>query len=87
LFEPVHGSAPLRAGANVVNPAGGYLALAALLEWFPETAKWSVVIREALGQALERGPLTYDLSPRGTVASTTSEFSALVNRLVDERAR
>ncbi len=27
LFEPVHGSAPRRAGADKVNPAGGYLAL------------------------------------------------------------
>jgi isocitrate/isopropylmalate dehydrogenase len=87
LFEPVHGSAPLRAGQDVVNPAGGYLALAALLEWFPETIKWSVVIREALGDALEQGPVTYDLAHAGAVAATTTEFATLVNRLVNERAQ
>lgn len=87
LFEPVHGSAPRRAGANKVNPAGGYLALAALLEWFPPTAKWAVVLREALGEALARGPLTYDLAEPDAPVASSSEFSDLVNRLVDERAR
>lgn len=87
LFEPVHGSAPLRAGQGKVNPAGGYLALAALLEWFPETAKWAEVVREALGEALASGPLTYDLAPAGTTPASTAELAARINALAAERIR
>lgn len=87
LFEPVHGSAPLRAGQGRVNPAGGYLALAALLEWFPETSKWAEVVRDALGEALVTGPVTYDLAPPGARAATTAELAAHVNALAEERIR
>ena len=80
LFEPVHGSAPRRAGQNMVNPCGGYLALAMLLEWFPETEKWSARVRDAVGAALESGPLTYDMAPTGQPVASTSEVSERINR-------
>lgn len=80
LFEPVHGSAPRRAGANMANPSGGYLALAALLEWFPETAQWAKTVRDALTSALDSGHRTYDLAVNGDVPDSTEEFSAFVNR-------
>jgi len=85
LFEPVHGSAPLRAGQGVVNPVGGYLALAALLEWFPETAKWADVVRGALSEALVDGPLTYDMAPPGTTPASTAELAARINQAASER--
>ena len=81
LFEPVHGSAPNRAGRNQVNPIGGYLALATLLEWFPETRPWGAKVREAVALAMGKGRLTYDLSPVGSVAISTSEFSEIVNSI------
>ncbi|MFP4514314.1 MAG: isocitrate/isopropylmalate family dehydrogenase [Acidimicrobiales bacterium] len=79
LFEPVHGSAPRRAGRDQVNPIGGYLALTALLDWFPETAKWAPLVRDALAVAVANGPLTYDMAPAGTTPVATSEFSARVD--------
>jgi isocitrate/isopropylmalate dehydrogenase len=79
LFEPVHGSAPRHAGAGRANPAGAYLALAALLEWFPETAAHGVVVRAALERALASGPVTYDLAPAGGPVTTTRELAARVN--------
>jgi isocitrate/isopropylmalate dehydrogenase len=78
LFEPVHGSAPRRAGHGVVNPAGGFLALAALLEWFADTAAWAAPVRDALGAALVSGPPTYDLAGGDEATATTAEFSARV---------
>ncbi|HMJ75968.1 MAG TPA: isocitrate/isopropylmalate family dehydrogenase, partial [Iamia sp.] len=78
LFEPVHGSAPRRAGAGVVNPAGGFLALAALLEWFPDTASWAAPVRDALGSALVSGPPTYDLAGVDDPTVGTAEFSGRV---------
>ena len=79
LFEPVHGSAPLRAGRNLVNPIGGYLALAMLLAWFPETAEWAPRVRGAVSRALAEGPLTYDLARPGTNPATTTELASRIN--------
>ena len=79
LFEPVHGSAPRHVGHRRVNPSGAYLALAALLEWFAETADLGPVITTALAEALQEDPLTYDLAPAGTEPASTDDFAAAVN--------
>ena len=79
LFEPVHGSAPRHTGQGRVNPSGAYLALAALLEWFPETADLGPPVTEALSEALQAGPLTYDLAPDGTDPASTDAFAVAVN--------
>ena len=79
LFEPVHGSAPRHYGQGRVNPSGAYLALAALLEWFAETAELGPAVTEALAEALRDGPLTYDLVPAGTEPASTQAFAAAVN--------
>ena len=79
LFEPVHGSAPRHTGRGRVNPSGAYLALAALLEWFDETAELGPPITEALTEALQAGPLTYDLTPAGSEPVGTDAFAAAVN--------
>ena len=78
LFEPVHGSAPRHAGTRRANPAGAYLATAAMLEWFPDTAAYGGAARSALAAVLRDGPFTYDLAGDG-VAVGTDEFSAAVN--------
>jgi isocitrate/isopropylmalate dehydrogenase len=85
LFEPVHGSAPLRAGQNRVNPCVGYLALAMLLEWFEETEKLATHVREAVAEALAGSPLTYDMAPAGAEVATTSELSERINVAFFER--
>ena len=79
LFEPVHGSAPRHTGKGTVNPSGAYLALAALLEWFDETAELGPPVTAALSEALQAGPLTYDLTPAGSVPVGTDAFAAAVN--------
>lgn len=79
LFEPLHGSAPRRAGQDVVNPTGGYLALAAALAWFDETRPHSEVVRGAVARALGGERLTYDIARPPVPPVSTSTFSALVN--------
>ena len=79
LFEPVHGSAPRHTGKGKVNPSGAYLALAALLEWFPETAELGPPVTAALSEALRAGPLTYDLAPAGSTPASTDSFATAVN--------
>ena len=87
LFEPVHGSAPRHFGKGRVNPAGAYLALAALLAWFPETAELGAAVTAALSEALQAGPLTYDLAPVGTEPASTESFAAAVNARVLPRLK
>jgi len=81
LFEPVHGSAPSHAGKGRVNPTGAYLALVALLEWFPETAALAPSVTAGLGQTLGQGPWTYDLTPPGTEPASTDTFANAVNAI------
>ena len=87
LFEPVHGSAPRHTGKGKVNPSGAYLALAALLEWFPETAELGPPVTAALSEALQAGPLTYDLALDGTDPASTASFAAAVNARALPRLR
>lgn len=87
LFEPVHGSAPLHANANRVNPMGGYLALVALLDWFPETRDWAEPVREAVALVLAEGPLTYDMAAPSSRPATTSEVSQRINAAFADRVR
>jgi len=86
LFEPVHGSAPRRAGQDKVNPVGGYLALAMLLEWFGETEKFAPAVRRAVADALAGSSLTYDMARPGAPVATTSELSARINAAFREHA-
>ncbi len=79
LFEPVHGTAPDIAGKGIANPTGGYLALAAAFEWFPPTAEFANLLRKALTQALEDGPVPRDIAARGATVATTAEFAQHVN--------
>ena len=87
LFEPVHGSAPRHAGTGRVNPSGAYLALAALLEWFDETAELGPLVTAALSEALQAGPLTYDLASAGSEPAGTAAFAAAVNARALPRLR
>lgn len=85
LFEPSHGSAPRHAGAGRVNPAGAYMALVSLLEWFPETAELAPAVSDALSEVLRAGPWTYDLAPAGAEPAGTAAFAAAVNQRVRPR--
>ena len=80
LFEPVHGSAPHLVGSHRANPVGAYLALAALAEWFEETALFARAVRLAVDSALRDGPWTRDLAPVLGEEATTEEVAARINR-------
>jgi LDH2 family malate/lactate/ureidoglycolate dehydrogenase/isocitrate/isopropylmalate dehydrogenase len=83
LFEPAHGSAPRRAGRNQVNPLGGFLALVALLQHFPETRDLGARLRTATHTVLREGPWTYDLAPEGVPPAATAEVADAVLAVFD----
>ena len=78
LFEPAHGSAPRRALRQQVNPLGGFLALAGLLQHFDQTRTLGVRLRAATRAVLRGGPWTYDLAPAGTAPASTTEVADAV---------
>lgn len=79
LFEPTHGSAPRRAGQNIVNPTGAYLALAGLLDRVG-LARECAALRHSLQRVNDDGIRTYDLAGTGATAASTSAFSEAVNQ-------
>lgn len=79
LYEPVHGSAPTRAGRGTVNPSGTYLALASALETDAGTRSFGLSLRKALQDTFDGGYLTYDLAAPGQRPVTTEVFSRHVN--------
>lgn len=77
MFEPVHGSAPRRAGRGTANPMAAVWAGAMLLEHLGEHDAAGLV-HAALRHVAEHGPLTSDLGGR----ATTSEVGDAVTKAI-----
>ena len=77
LFEPVHGSAPRRAGQGVANPMATVWAGSMLLEHVgePEAAR---LVMDALRAVAKDGPRTKDL---GGTATTREVGDAIAARI------
>jgi tartrate dehydrogenase/decarboxylase / D-malate dehydrogenase len=73
MFEPVHGSAPRRAGQGVANPMAAVWAAALLLEHLGEREAAGLVM-DGLRRVARDGPRTKDLG--GT--ASTSEVGAAI---------
>ncbi len=70
IFEAVHGSAPKYAGKNVINPSAVLLSGTMMLRHLDEFAA-AQAIESALMVTLEEGSYTRDVSPHGSVSTTT----------------
>lgn len=77
LFEPVHGSAPDKAGRNVANPIG---AIAATAMMFDELGHYEVArrIEQAIEDVCDSGEVTADL---GGNLSTAEAGAAICDKL------
>jgi isocitrate dehydrogenase (NAD+) len=76
VFEPVHGSAPRRAGQNVANPFAAILAGAMMLRHLGEDAA-ALNVEGAVAACAESGVVTYDLTGARdpSKAASTSEVA------------
>jgi isocitrate/isopropylmalate dehydrogenase len=81
MFEPVHGSAPGRAGKGIANPMAAVWAGALMLDHLGESEAAGVVM-EALRKVALRGPRTPDL---GGNATTVEVGEALRREVMDRR--
>lgn len=78
LYEPIHGSAPRRAGQNLANPIATILSLAMMLRYSMGLAQEAGVVEKAVSAVLESGYRTYDIMDEGKTRVGTREMGDLV---------
>lgn len=82
MYEPIHGSAPRRAGQNMANPIATILSCAMMLRYSFGLPKEAEAVEEAVGLALEEGYRTYDVMAKGMKEIGTSQMGDLIaNRI------
>jgi 3-isopropylmalate dehydrogenase len=79
LYEPIHGSAPSRAGKNMANPIATILSLAMMLRYSLGLEEEANAIEGAVGHVLDQGYRTYDVMAPGMTLVGTREMGDLVS--------
>ncbi len=78
LYEPIHGSAPKRAGQNMANPIATILSCAMMLRYSFGLETEAKAVEKAVTSVLEAGYRTYDIMEEGRTRVGTKEMGALV---------
>ncbi len=78
LYEPIHGSAPRRAGQNLANPIATILSAAMMLRYSFALEKEAEVIEKAVEDALNEGYRTYDIMSEGKTKLGTKELGDII---------
>jgi len=78
LYEPIHGSAPKRAGLNMANPIATILSVAMMLRYSLSHAEEATAIEAAVLKTLERGYRTYDIMSEGKTKLGTREMGDII---------
>jgi 3-isopropylmalate dehydrogenase len=82
LYEPIHGSAPRRAGLNMANPMAVILSVAMMLRYSSGLTKEAQAIEAAVEKVLQQGYRTYDIMAEGKTKVGTKEMGDLIARQV-----
>jgi len=78
LYEPIHGSAPRRAGLNMANPVATILSAAMLLRYSLALEKEAAAVEKAVEAVLNEGYRTYDIMSEGKMKVGTKEMGDLI---------
>lgn len=78
LYEPIHGSAPRRAGQDMANPIATILSAAMLLRLSLGLEREAAAIEAAVDRALQAGFRTYDIMAPGCTQVGTKRMGDLV---------
>jgi len=78
MYEPIHGSAPRRAGQNIANPIATILSIAMMLRYSFNLAAEAEAVEKAVIAVLEDGYRTYDIMEAGKTQVGTSEMGGLI---------
>lgn len=87
LYEPIHGSAPDIAGADLANPLGTILSAAMMLRWSLGQPEAAAAIETSVDAALDAGYRTKDLLPAAGPSATavTLVGTKEMARIIGER--
>jgi 3-isopropylmalate dehydrogenase len=78
MYEPIHGSAPRRAGLNMANPIATILSVAMMLRYSLGLLKEAQTIESAVDEVLQQGYRTYDIMDEGKTKVGTKEMGDLI---------
>jgi 3-isopropylmalate dehydrogenase len=78
LYEPIHGSAPRRAGLNMANPIATILSLAMMLRYSLALEKEAAAVERAVDTALREDYRTYDIMSEGKTRVGTQEMGDII---------
>ena len=79
LYEPIHGSAPSRAGLNMANPIATILSGAMMLRYSFALESEAEAIEKAVLKVLEEGFRTYDIMDEHKTKVGTKEMGDLIS--------
>jgi len=82
MYEPIHGSAPSRAGQNMANPIATILSVAMMLRYSFELETEAQAIENAVLAILEQGYRTYDIMSEGKIKVGTKEMGDLIGQRI-----
>jgi len=78
MYEPIHGSAPRRAGLDMANPIAIILSVAMMLRHSFGLDKEASVIEKAVDDVLSEGYRTYDIMAEGKTKVGTKRMGDLI---------
>ena len=78
MYEPIHGSAPSRAGQNIANPIATILSAAMMLRYSFNLETEALAVEKAVVAVLEEGYRTYDIIEEGKTKVGTKEMGGLI---------
>ncbi|MDY7019611.1 MAG: 3-isopropylmalate dehydrogenase [Chloroflexota bacterium] len=82
MYEPIHGSAPSRAGQNLANPVATILSVAMMLRYSFELEAGAQAVENAVLAVLEQGYRTYDIMSEGKIKVGTKEMGELIAKKI-----
>ncbi len=82
MYEPIHGSAPRRAGLNMANPLAIILSVAMMLRYSFGLAKEAQMVESAIDEVLKEGYRTYDIMGESKTKVGTKEMGDLVAKKI-----
>jgi 3-isopropylmalate dehydrogenase len=74
MYEPIHGSAPSRAGQDLANPIATILSVAMMLRYSFALETEAQAVEDAVLATLEQGYRTYDIMSEGMTRVGTVEM-------------
>jgi 3-isopropylmalate dehydrogenase len=78
MYEPIHGSAPRRAGLDMANPCALILSTAMMLRYSLGLPGEAEAVEKAVDRVLEEGYRTYDIVAEGQRKVGTREMGDLI---------